>query len=418
MQQAVLRHFPEVQAVYRFKHRDEGVFFTRRCFNLFVESVKRASPKLPIYLPNGTRNSYVQLTSYPDFHELTISLDERDWLAGACPFFSPEYLDYLSSYRFKPSQVKATFNAKPGDDNLGRIEIDARGPWVETILWEVPLMACLSEIYFTTVDTDWSYDGQVEQAYEKAKTFLGADCMFSEFGTRRRRSFHAQDLVVSTLVRASKELAEKGKFMGTSNVHLAWKHQVLPIGTIAHEWYMAIGALKGYEHVNGVALDIWENVYPNSLLLALTDTFSTEAFYKDFVSDKARAERWKGLRQDSGDPMIYAPRAKEIYESLGIDWREKTIIFSDSLNVEKVLKLRKQCEELGFKATFGIGTSFTNDFHSTSSGGNQKSKALNMVIKLAEVDGKPCVKISDELTKNTGDPVVVKQVKQIFNIHV
>ncbi len=247
MQQAVLRHFPEVQAVYRFKHRDEGVFFTRRCFNLFVESVKRASPKLPIYLPNDTRNSYAQLISYPDFHELTISLDERDWLAGACPFFSPEYLDYLSSYRFKPSQVKATFNAKPGDDNLGRIEIEARGPWVETILWEVPLMACLSEIYFTTVDTDWSYDGQVgasryhfltcmyanlfyavEQAYEKAKTFLGADCMFSEFGTRRRRSFHAQDLVVSTLVRASKELAEKGKFMGTSNVS---NHRHIPVLT-------------------------------------------------------------------------------------------------------------------------------------------------------------------------------------------
>ena len=192
--------------------------------------------------------------------------------------------------------------------------------------------------------------------------------------------------------------------------------------------------MKGYEHANATALALWEEVYPDALQLALTDTFSTEVFYKvstvscplspliepflqDFVMDPERARRWKGLRQDSGDPFIYAPRAKQVYESLGINPREKTIIFSDALSVDKVKKLKAQCDEVGFmgecahgfvahhwdswafSASFGIGTSFTNDFTKASSGGKEKSRALNMVIKLAAVNGKPCVKISDELTK-------------------
>lgn len=126
--------------------------------------------------------------------------------------------------------------------------------------------------------------------------------------------------------------------------------------------------MKGYEHANSMALDLWEVTYPDALHLALTDTFSSDAFYKvsgahlphvyrvidanaeqDFVKDKARADRWVGLRQDSGDPMIFAPRAKEVYESLGIDYRQKTIIYSDGVDVEQALKLQKHCTEIGFK---------------------------------------------------------------------
>ena len=132
---------------------------------------------------------------------------------------------------------------------------------------------------------------------------------------------------------------------------------------------MGVAAIGGYENSNGRAMDLWEAVYPNVLLVALTDTFSTEAFYQvrtfptipmsslswnsaspwqDFVKDQERAKRWTGLRQDSGDPFVYAPRAREIYRSMNMDHTSKMIVYSDALNVEKALALKKQCDEIGF----------------------------------------------------------------------
>jgi len=277
-------------------------------------------------------------------------------------------------------------------------------------------MAVLSETYFETVDVDWTLEGQDDIAYGKAKALLEAGCVFSEFGTRRRRSFEVQDLVVRALLRAENDLPGKGKVTGTSNVHLAHKYGIAPIGTIAHEWFMGVAALKGYQGANALALDLWEQVYPQHLLFALTDTFSTQAFFQDFVSNPDRVRRWRGLRQDSGDPLEFAPRAKEMYESVGVDFREKAIIYSDSLNLEKALKLKKQCDDIGFQVSFGIGTYLTNDFYSTSSGRKEKSKALNMVIKLASAGGKPCIKISDDLTKNTGDSATVLRVKNLYGL--
>jgi len=175
--------------------------------------------------------------------------------------------------------------------------------------------------------------------------------------------------------------------------------------------------LHGYEHANNIALDLWEEVYPSGLtLLALTDTFSTKGFFQNFVTDVERARRWHGLRQDSGDPFVFAPRAKEVYESLGINPSEKLIVYSDWLNVEKAIALKKQCDDAGLNPAFGIGTFFTNDFKSLSSGGKEKSKALNIVIKIASINGLPCIKISDDLTKNTGDPETLSKVKDIFGL--
>ncbi|KAF5359646.1 hypothetical protein D9756_003184 [Leucocoprinus leucothites] len=404
MQQAVLQHFPDVQATYRFTNRSKNTEFSRRCIETF-----RASVAL--------------------FTDLALTPSERDWLATKCSWFSKDYLDYLSSFRFKPEQVSITFIPSEGAPT-GQVEIEATGPWAETILWEVPLMATLSETYFKIDNTDWNYDGQEELAFQKGKTLLEAGCSISEFGTRRRRSFRTQDIVVQGLVRASQQSDSntRGRLGGTSNVNIPGSHFPKPVPpsqagslscTIAHEWFMGIGALRGYEHVNDTALRLWEESYPNTpgLLTALTDTFSTEAFFKEILQNPERAKKWTGLRQDSGDPFIFAPRVKEIYEKLRINYREKLMIFSDALNVDKALKIQEQCNELGFeRVSFGIGTFFTNDFRVLSSGSTEKSKALNIVIKLRSVNGLPCVKISDDLTKNTGDKDVVAHIKQVFDL--
>ncbi|KAJ3876821.1 nicotinate phosphoribosyltransferase [Lentinula edodes] len=391
MQNAVLENFPDVQAIYRFTNRNKDTtLFTRECFERLQTAVSH-------------------------FDQVKLTPAERVWLAKTCPYFPPQYLDYLENYRFKPEQVHIEFVPVNGDK--GHIEMTAEGPWVETILWEVPLMACLSETYFTTVDNDWSYDGQEDLAYQKGKALLEAGCIFSEFGTRRRRSFHTQDFVVRALIKATQDLPNSGKLTGTSNVFLAHKYGINPVGTVAHEWFMGIGALKGYESVNDLALEIWETTYPNAILLALTDTFSTTAFFQSFSKNPARAKKWHGLRQDSGDPLEFAPRAKEVYVKMGIDHREKMIIYSDSLNLDKALTLKKQADEIGFKASFGIGTFLSNDFVKVSDP-KSKSPALNMVIKLAEVNSKSCVKISDDLRKNTGNQEVVKDVKKLFGLPV
>ncbi|PPQ73172.1 hypothetical protein CVT26_014771 [Gymnopilus dilepis] len=414
MQQAVLHHFPDVLSTYHFTNRSSSVLFSRQSIERFRTAVS---------------------------HFTTIALTdvETQWLRKSCPYLTPEYLSYLASYRYKPEQVKIRYVPVSSDDLQGYVEIDIVGPWVETILWEVPLMACLSETFFQVVDVDWNYDHQLDLAYSKAKTLLEAGCQFSEFGTRRRRSFESQDIVIQGLVRASKDIPT-GKLSGTSNVHLAHLYDLTPIGTIAHEWFMGVAALKGYQNANTVALRLWEEVYLNSQapLIALTDTFTTDAFIKrptlvkDFMSDPELAQRWTGLRQDSGDPFAFGPRVKKMYQALGIPYNTKSLIYSDALTVDKCLAIKKQCDELNFElgestaflyldpqlrldsASFGIGTFLTNDFKKVSTG--EKSKALNIVIKLSSVNDKPCVKLSDDLDKTTGDKHTVEIVKKVYGL--
>lgn len=392
MQQAVLHYFPHTYATYRFKNRNSSTLFSRFAAERFKAAVA-------------------------EFTNLKLTSSEQEWLHKTCPYLKSEYIAYLSTYRYKPEQARITFVPLTEDGLWGDIEIEVSGPWVETICWEVPLMACLSETYFQTVATDWDYVGQEEAALNKGIALLTAGCAFSEFGTRRRRSYHAQDIVIQSLIEASQIVPEKGKLVGTSNVHFAQKYELMPIGTIAHEWFMGVAALEGYEHANATALGLWESLYDNTTLVALTDTFSTGVFFKEFSLNVERVIRWAGLRQDSGDPFTFAPRVIAMYESVGVDFRQKQIVFSDSLDIDKCIQLHKQCEELGLrKASFGIGTFLTNDFRTLSSDRKEKSKALNIVIKLASVDGKPCIKLSDDLSKTTGDQATVERIKKIHGL--
>ncbi|CAE6424338.1 hypothetical protein ACGC1H_002600 [Rhizoctonia solani] len=400
MQQAIRQHFPKTNVTYRFTNRSKEMLFTRECFELVKQSVSRLS-------------------------ELQLTAKEAEWLKTHCPYFTEDYLNYLRSYRFRPDeQVKMELQvtSEPGAEvEEGHITMEISGLWVETVPYEVPVMSILSEAYFLTVDRGWTYEGQEELAYQKTKQLIQAGVAFSDFGTRRRRSYHGHDLVLKSLVRGHKEFSEqgaRGRLTSTSNPHFAMKYDLPAMGTIAHEWIMGIAAIHGYENVNGLAMDLWEATYPatesNVLYIALTDTFSTDAFNMDFKADIARAERWRGLRQDSGDPFEFISKARATYESMGIDYRKKVIVFSDGLDVELAVKIQQTVDRVGFVGAFGIGTSLTNDYQRTDNG--QKSKPLNMVIKIASVEGKPCAKISDDITKNTGDPEIVNQIKQKFGI--
>lgn len=326
---------------------------------------------------------------------------------------------FLSDFRLSPrDQVKPTFTPvgedTGSDSDIGDIDICIQGTWVDTILYEIPILALTSEAYFRFMDTDWNYDGQEEQAFEKGMRLLERGCVTSEFGTRRRRDYHTQALVFRGLVKASKEAQTKGfpgKLSGTSNVHLAMRFGIPPVGTVAHEWFMGNAAILGdYQKATEESLRRWVSCFGNKLAIALTDTFGTEEFLRSFSlpvraveggfpietfqkpdgSTKTYAEVFAGVRQDSGNPEDYTRMMRDYYTQQGVQ-DKKTIVFSDSLNIDRCLEYKKIAEDLDFQPTFGVGTFLTNDFTRLTSG--TKSVPLNIVIKLSSAAGRPAIKI-------------------------
>jgi nicotinate phosphoribosyltransferase len=197
----------------------------------------------------------------------------------AVSYLPKRYIEYLATFKLDPeTQVIIDY-----DESTRDLAIKVHGLWVETIIYEIPLLALISEAYFSFIDTDWNFDGQRELAAAKAKSLLDNGCVFSEFGTRRRRSLKAQDLVLQGIHDAVAS-HEKGKqlYRGTSNVYFAKKYDVKPVGTVAHEWMMGIAAYtQDYEHANKIAMDHWINtVGPSASGFALTDTFGTDNFLK------------------------------------------------------------------------------------------------------------------------------------------
>jgi nicotinate phosphoribosyltransferase len=226
----------------------------------------------------------------------------------------------------------------------------------------------------------------------------------ADFGTRRRHSYKTHKVVVETLKKASIKC-----FVGSSNVHLALINGVKPIGTHAHEWFMFHAAQYGYKMANLKGLENWVNVYQGDLGIALSDTFTTESFFRQF--NKMFSKLFDGVRQDSGDPISFADKTINHYKQNGIDPLSKTIIFSDSLNYDKVEEITKACSgRIGI--SFGIGTNFTNDVG---------VKPMNMVIKMVEASPEgeewiPVIKLSDEKGKHTGSKEAIEIATKILHI--
>jgi nicotinate phosphoribosyltransferase len=292
--------------------------------------------------------------------------DEFEYLQKTCSFFSQTYLEFLRDFRFKPAEhVKVTFIPSEDGSDLGEVRIFVGGLWIDTILYEIPLLALTSEAYFKFCDTDWDHEGQEENAYQKGVELLKYGIAFSEFGTRRRRDYRTHELIMHGLSRASRDV-QSGRLVGSSNVHLSMKFNVTPVGTVAHEWFMGIAAsVDDYRNASEKALECWIDCFGEGVLgIALTDTFGTPAFLKAFAkplpngSGRSYAESFAGVRQDSGDPEEFVKMMREFYDKLGIG--EKTIIFSDSLNVEKSKRYNDFAKSHNFYPSFGIGTFFTS----------------------------------------------------------
>ncbi len=372
MQQAVHSLYPRAEVKYEFINRGETRFPDDFHIHLQDQVEKMA--------------------------DLELQSDELDYLRQTCYFLTPVYLDFLTHYRYSPENVVI-------EQSAGDLNLTVSGPWYTTILWEVPLLAIISELYFSLLGQKTLSRPEARLLnIQKCEQLRNGGVAFAEFGTRRRFSAENQALVIKDLLSV-----EKNTLIGTSNVHWAKQFGIKSIGTHAHEWFMFHAAEHGYKRANKAAIDAWSSVFQGHLGIALTDTFTTDLFLRNF--DAIEARLFDGVRQDSGDPFIFVDKLVDHYRKLRINPLTKTIVFSDELDAGKAISIKKYCQGK-INASFGIGTDLSNDLG---------PEPLNMVIKLSQGRSSeatqwfPMIKLSDAEGKHTGEAAEIALCLRIIN---
>jgi nicotinate phosphoribosyltransferase len=349
--------------------------------------INRSKTKFPSNFVAELKNQLVLLS------QLRFDESELNYLTIKHPYLKKEYLAFLKDYQFNPSELEIT-------NEDGNLVINIRGIWYRTIMWEVPLLALISELYFRLtgekIADDWA-----TRIKNKGIALEAAGCKWMDFGTRRRHSLKVQEHVVALMK------DHKG-FLGTSNCYLAYLYNVPCLGTMSHQFIMGVSGLCGVKVANKFSMTLWKDFYGKDLLIFLPDTFTTASFLNDF---KTHAYEYDGLRQDSGDPEDWMdnkiiPHYAKLNNELNIDLKNKKIIFSDSLDVPTAIRLHNKYKDIT-NVSFGIGTNFSNDVG---------VKALSMVIKLNTINGVDVVKLSDVNGKYTGKPEMIEKVKKELGI--
>jgi nicotinate phosphoribosyltransferase len=372
-------------------------------------------PDVPVRYAFKNRTARVRLADYIDEAELgrelehvrtlRVTTSELHYLRGTNEYgerlFGEAYLQFLQGLRLPPYELARV-------DGTYRLEFS--GVWSEAIYWETLALSIINELYYRALLARLSaFERDVVMATGTLRladkiTILRTrpDITFSDFGTRRRFSRSWQEYVIRAL---AQEIPQQ--LLGTSNTAMAMQYNLLPMGTLAHEMFMVMAGVMAdnddtIRAAHNRVLQEWWDEYGGGLSIALTDTYGTEFFFRDMTAEQARA--WKGLRQDSGDPMAFGEQAITFYERHGIDPRDKLIVFSDGLDLGTIIKLTDHFAGR-IRVSFGWGTNLTNDLGPA---------ALSLVIKVVEANGRRTVKLSDNLAKATGDAPDVARFKRIF----
>ena len=373
---AYMKMFPDAECTFKFTDRNRIPRTTE-----FLENYKKKMKELCM----------IHLTD-EEFH----------WVVSAIPFIPMYYWEWLRSFRFEYDKM----NIYLDEDNVLCIEVTDKND--KASLYEIPHLFTVPEVNNDSKPIDW--DLTMGKLKDKVDLANKNGVLFSEFGTRRRFSYEVQDKVCAYL----KEHANT--CVGTSNVHFAMKYNMRPCGTHPHEWFMFHGAQFGYKNANYMALENWVNVYDGDLGTALTDTYTTDVFFRNFSMKQAKL--FDGIRQDSGDEYKFIEKAIKFYKSKGIDPTTKTIIFSNALDFPKAVEIKKYCEGK-IRAAFGIGTNLTCDVYAPD---GSKYNAENIVEKMSKCrmnENQPwfiTIKISDDMGKHMGDNKEFDHAKYELNI--
>ena len=356
MQQVVFHRFPLADVEYIFKCRTPGIDLRP-----FADEIEAEIER------------YCALRFHPG---------EIEYLA-TLPYLKTSYLDSLQNIRLNPRAVEITCDTE--------FHLKIHGNWFQTILFEVPVLAIINEVYFRhlhpfTAEVQAEGRRRLLEKCEIARDSGQSSFRVIEFGTRRRYSHVWQDQVIETL----KEQMG-GQFLGSSNVYFAHKYGLKRYGTMAHEFLQACQAFVALPDFQQFALETWMQVYRGHLGIALSDVVGMDAFLRDF--DRLFCKAYDGARHDFGDPMEWGEKLIAHYELLAIDPRTKNAVFTDSLNFQRALEIARQFEGR-IQTQFGIGTNLTNDLG---------FPALNIVIKMTRCNGRPVAKLSDAPGKTMCD---------------
>ena len=372
MMQCVLHQFPGASVEYRFRCRNEGIDLRP-----YMDEVKAEVDHLC---------------------SLRFKEDELEYLRSL-RFIKDDFIEFLSLFQLKRKYIDIS-------EKDGQMAITIKGPWLHTILFEIPVLAIVNETYFRHVAPNIDKAEGRRRLDAKIKMIEAEPdremISISDFGTRRRFSREWQKEVIETLkARLPRE------FAGTSNVLYAKELDLIPMGTMAHEYLQACQALgPRLRDSQTYAFEMWAKEYRGDLGIALTDVYGIEPFLKDF--DMYFCKLFDGVRQDSGDPEKWGERMIEHYKANRCDPRTKTFIFSDSLTFERLIRLFRRFKGR-VKLGFGVGTNLTNDLG---------PEPLNIVIKMVRANGQPVAKISDTPGKSLcDDPSYLAYLKQVFGMN-
>lgn len=363
---AYMKMFPNAECTFTFKDRNK---------------VKRT--------PEFLEKFKEQIKKYELVH---LTMEEFNWLVTnkSIDFMPVHYWEWLMSFRFDMNKMNIYL------DEDGVLCVDVTDKCYKASLYEIPVLFSIPEVNNAGKPIDW--ERTIYKLKEKVDLANKGGMLFSEFGTRRRFSYEVQDRVIAYLKNFSKTC------VGTSNMHFAMKYDMKPIGTHPHEWFMFHGAQYGYKAANYMALENWVNVYDGDLGIALSDTYTSDVFFRSFSLKQAKL--FDGVRQDSGDEYEFIDKTINFYVNKGIDYHNKTIVFSNALDFLKAVKILKYCQEKGIKASFGIGTNLTCDVYAPD---GTKYDAENIVMKMSRCRMTPnqpwyvTIKISDDIGKHMGD---------------
>jgi nicotinate phosphoribosyltransferase len=374
MMQVVLHHFPAAHAEYKFRCRTPDVDLVP-----YIDEI---------------RDEVRQLC------HLRFKEDELEYLRRM-RFIKSDFIDFLALFHLNEKSV----TIKPSAKQNGEIDIDIVGPWLHTILFEIPILAIVNEVYFRNTQREPTFDTGRDRLRDKIQLLRGrpevSDCKIADYGTRRRFSKQWHEEVILKLKEGLGE-----QFTGTSNVHYAMKHGLRPLGTMAHEYLQACQALGPRLRDSQVfGFEMWAKEYRGDLGIALSDVYGMKAFLNDF--DMYFCKLFDGARHDSGDPFDWGERLIRHYEENRCDPRTKVLVFSDALDIPKVLRLYERFHGR-CQLAFGVGTNLTNDL------GYQP---LQIVIKMVRCNGQPVAKLSDSPGKNMcDDQAYLAYLRQVFDI--